>query len=533
MSIRYHSTADMSREEWLEQRRHSVGGSDAAAIVGLSKWASPYSVWADKTGKVPPKEDTEAMRLGRDLEDYVARRWMEATGKRVRRRNAMIYNDAYPFAHADVDRLVDGEKAGLECKTTSALDLRLFDGVEFPEQYYAQCVHYMAVTGCDRWYLCVLVFGRGVFTYTLERDQAEIDALMDAERAFWRYVTEDTPPPVDGAEATTDAITTIFAEGVGLRGIAPPQKLHRPPQGETAPAVGIPPQPGVEQHPPAQLVQLPDQRRSQRRPGDPHRQRHIQGPSHVPQLGGEVLGALAAVDADPHHHVVHMAALRLHGQLRQNAADLPPVQHHVVGPLDAALPASQPFHSPGHGHGAEGREGQQGLRGTVRPPQDGQVQPLPGGGEEAAPQPPSAGGLAVRDDHGAVGGAAGGQLLAGVVGGFRALQNMDVLPGRAQGGGDASGKQEGDPCRQGAGLDQGTHGSGKNGDGLSGGVQVRYGDADGQKPQQDAQSRHYEFDDEEATGQGLAVPGSDQQPQDHAGGGIEHLGAGEDVYKDA
>ena len=97
--IRRVSTRNMSREEWLDRRRKSIGGSDAAGIVGLSKWASPFSVWADKTGRAPEKEDTEAMRQGRDLEDYVAR-WMEETGKRVYRLPAMLYNPLYPFAHA-------------------------------------------------------------------------------------------------------------------------------------------------------------------------------------------------------------------------------------------------------------------------------------------------------------------------------------------------------------------------------------------------------------------------------------------------
>lgn len=211
-NVRQVSTSGMSREEWLEQRRHSLGGSDAAAIVGLSKWASPYTVWAEKTGKLPEKEETEALRLGRDLEQYVAARWMEATGKKVRRVNAMLYNDQYPFAHADIDRWVIGENAGLECKTTSALDLKRFRGVEFPEQYYAQCVHYMAVTGADRWYLGVLVFGRGFFEYTLERDQAEIDALMNAEAEFWPCVVQDVAPVPDGSVATTEAIGTIWRE---------------------------------------------------------------------------------------------------------------------------------------------------------------------------------------------------------------------------------------------------------------------------------------------------------------------------------
>lgn len=204
------STKGMSREEWLMRRRKTIGGSDAAGIVGLSRWASPFSVWADKTGRAAEKEDTEAMRQGRDLEDYVARRWMEENGKRVYRLPAMLYHPKYPFAHADVDRMVMGENAGLECKTTFSLDLKQFNGVEFPVQYYAQCVHYLAVTGADRWYLAVLAYGRGFFTFTLERNQAEIDALMAAEAEFWKLVEQDTPPDVDGSEATFAALREIF-----------------------------------------------------------------------------------------------------------------------------------------------------------------------------------------------------------------------------------------------------------------------------------------------------------------------------------
>lgn len=204
------STKGMSREEWLMRRRKTIGGSDAAGIVGLSRWASPFSVWADKTGRAAEKEDTEAMRQGRDLEDYVARRWMEETGKRVYRLPAMLYHPKYPFAHADVDRMVMGENAGLECKTTFSLDLKQFNGVEFPVQYYAQCVHYLAVTGADRWYLAILAYGRGFFTFILERDQAEIDALMAAEAEFWKLVEQDTPPDMDGSEATSVALQEVY-----------------------------------------------------------------------------------------------------------------------------------------------------------------------------------------------------------------------------------------------------------------------------------------------------------------------------------
>lgn len=209
------STKNMSHDEWLEHRRQSIGGSDAAGIVGLSQWTSPYSIWAEKTGRVPPKEDTEAMRQGRDLEDYVAKRWEEATGGHVRRLPAILINPQFPFAHANIDRLVIGEDAGLECKTTSTLDLKKFRGVDFPEQYYVQCVHYLAVTGTAKWHLAVLVFGRGFFCFTLERDEAEIEALMDAERAFWATVESDTPPSVDGSDASTEALQSIYSESDG------------------------------------------------------------------------------------------------------------------------------------------------------------------------------------------------------------------------------------------------------------------------------------------------------------------------------
>ena len=207
------STKGMTREKWLELRRRSLGGSDAAAVLGVNPYASPYSLWAEKTGRVTDKPDNEAMRLGRDLEDYVARRWQEKTGKKTRRVNAMLFNPAFPFAHANLDRWVVGEKAGLECKTTSVLNLKRFKGGEYPDSYYAQCLHYMAVTGADRWYLAVLVMNKGLFCFTVERDEQEISALLQREKAFWQLVESDTPPEPDGTGATENALRGVFPGG--------------------------------------------------------------------------------------------------------------------------------------------------------------------------------------------------------------------------------------------------------------------------------------------------------------------------------
>lgn len=204
------STVGMSHDEWLEHRSKTIGGSDASAILGMNSYSSPYSVWAEKIGKLPPKEDNEAMRIGRDLEAYVAQRFTEATGKKVRRENNILCNPKYPYAHANVDRMIVGEDAGLECKTTSSLNITKYKNGEFPDNYYAQCVHYLMVTGCKRWYLGVLVLGRGFFHFVIERDEEEVKALAKSEEAFWEYVKTNTPPAVDGTDSTTEAIKTIF-----------------------------------------------------------------------------------------------------------------------------------------------------------------------------------------------------------------------------------------------------------------------------------------------------------------------------------
>ena len=206
------STLNMSHEDWLVERQKSIGGSDAPAIIGMNPWSSPYTVWADKLGKLPPKEDNEAMRLGRDLEDYVAKRFTEKTGKKVRRENFIITNPQYPFAHANVDRMVVGEDAGFEAKTTSVMNLKKFKNGEYPANYYVQCVHYMMVTGCAKWYLGVLVLGEGFHDFEIERDEGEIKALAESVEAFWKYVETETPPPADGTVSTSETLTTIYPE---------------------------------------------------------------------------------------------------------------------------------------------------------------------------------------------------------------------------------------------------------------------------------------------------------------------------------
>lgn len=200
---------DITREEWLAFRRTGIGGSDAACVMGLNPWRSRLELYADKKGMVPDKEDTEAMRIGRDLEEYVAKRFTEATGKKVRRNNFMYRSAANPFMIADIDREVDGESAGLECKTTRNWERNDYEAGNIPLIYYVQCVHYMAVRNYDRMYLAVLVLGKGFYWFTIERNAEEEAALIAQERAFWELVQNNTPPEGDGTESAETACNTI------------------------------------------------------------------------------------------------------------------------------------------------------------------------------------------------------------------------------------------------------------------------------------------------------------------------------------
>lgn len=204
-----------SHEEWLKLRSKYIGGSDAASVVGLNPFSSPYTLWAEKTGKVAPFEGNLATEVGAYLEEFVAKKFEQETGKKVRRINQSILNDEYPWAIANIDRDIIGEDAGLEIKTTSELNTKRFKNGEYPPNYYCQCMHYMAVTGKKKWYLAVLVGNRDFKIFELERDEEEIKALMEAEKDFWNLVQTNTAPAADCLKSTSDTLTTLYPQSNG------------------------------------------------------------------------------------------------------------------------------------------------------------------------------------------------------------------------------------------------------------------------------------------------------------------------------
>jgi putative phage-type endonuclease len=210
-----------NKEEWLKLRKGYIGGSDAGAVIGLNPYKSAFTLWAEKTGRIPEFQGNITTQVGSYLEDLVAQMFMAEAGKAVRRKNKMLVNDEYPWACADVDRMVIGEKAFLECKTTnSPVALKKFKNGEYPEAWYCQMVHYLAVTGLEKAYLAVLIECRDFKIFELERDEEEIETLMKEEAAFWNLVLSDIPPVADGLKSTADTLTEIYpqsnAESVDL-----------------------------------------------------------------------------------------------------------------------------------------------------------------------------------------------------------------------------------------------------------------------------------------------------------------------------
>lgn len=217
MSKKIANVKELTRKDWLELRKKSIGGSDAATCAGLNPWSDRLTLWCNKKGMLPEQEDNERMRLGRDLEQYVADRFMDATGKKVQVTNFMYASDDYDFITANIDRVVVGENAALECKTMSEFAKYDLESGELPRQYYCQLQHYMGVMGYDFMYIAVLQFGRGFWWHKVERNEVDINALIEAETDFWNnFVLTDIQPDADGSDSSMDTLQTLHPRDNGM-----------------------------------------------------------------------------------------------------------------------------------------------------------------------------------------------------------------------------------------------------------------------------------------------------------------------------
>lgn len=221
-ALRLVETKDLAREDWLKLRKTGIGGSDAAAAVGLNPYMSPLELWLDKTGrdaglaKPDPHDTTEPIYWGTLLEPIVAAAYTQQSGNRVRKVNAVLQHPTIPFMLANLDREIVGVPGVqiLECKTAGEFGARLWrDGV--PEYVQLQVQHQLAVTGKQAADVAVLLCGQALEVHRVARDDGLIARLIQLEAQFWEYVTSDTPPPADGSESADRALRHLYPGNAG------------------------------------------------------------------------------------------------------------------------------------------------------------------------------------------------------------------------------------------------------------------------------------------------------------------------------
>ena len=152
------------------------------------------------------------MELSNKLKSFVANEFTLKTGKKVRNINGILRNDKYPFAIANIDRAVVGEKAFLECKVTNSFNKKEWIKT-IPIHYKIQMNHYMAVTGASHCYVAVLIGNEELVIHKLERDEDYIEEIMKLEEIFWNncILGNELPMP-DGSSDYSKTLDTLYKD---------------------------------------------------------------------------------------------------------------------------------------------------------------------------------------------------------------------------------------------------------------------------------------------------------------------------------
>lgn len=217
---------NLTREEWLALRRRGIGGSDASVVCGINKYKSVVELWMDKTGQTVEDEDSEAAYWGRTIEPIIREEFSKRSGLTVRTVPYMMQHEEYKFMLANVDGEVDDPQYGtcvFEAKTATVFKSAEWE-VEIPEEYYLQVQHYMAVTGYQGAYIAALIGGNRFIWKFIPRDEKVIELLIKLEERFWKYVTDNEIPPLDGSEASKQLLSKLYPEAEDTKTIALPEE---------------------------------------------------------------------------------------------------------------------------------------------------------------------------------------------------------------------------------------------------------------------------------------------------------------------
>ena len=187
--------------DWYNQRRRGIGGSDAAAVLGYSRWHSAYDVWRSKIDDTATDADNESTRRGSRREPELIQEYSNVTGKQVYSAPHLIQPD-YSYVCANLDGIIPGERV-IEAKTARRSDGWGDEGTEdIPIDYYLQCQHYMLIAAalglipddnplCD---IFVSIAGEAIRIYTIKGNKELWAAMLQKYAEFWRLVTDLTPP---------------------------------------------------------------------------------------------------------------------------------------------------------------------------------------------------------------------------------------------------------------------------------------------------------------------------------------------------
>ncbi|MDK4688539.1 YqaJ viral recombinase family protein [Kingella negevensis] len=196
----------MTNKQFLQDRRQGIGGSDIAAIIGVSQFKTALDVFLSKTTEQPELKG-EHLYWGHALEAPIAARFSEETGKLIFRQPEIKKHPKHDFALANADGLIidkiTQQPIGiLEIKTASAFKFKEWsnedDGV--PIEYIAQVQWYMEIFDVDFAYIAVLIGGRDYRQYRIERDRELAADLLARAKEFWEnHVMKNVPPEPQNA----------------------------------------------------------------------------------------------------------------------------------------------------------------------------------------------------------------------------------------------------------------------------------------------------------------------------------------------
>lgn len=182
----------MNKKEWLRERKNYLGGTDLAAICGLSPYRTALDVYLDKTSDDIAENTNSAMRWGTLLEDVIAKAYSEDTGYDVTTEPNTIYHPEYKFLGANIDRWVDRWVNNgthiLECKTAGFTKSKEWGDSgtdQIPESYLIQVAYYAAICNVSKIDIAVLIGGQDFRIYTYLKNNNLEDKLIKIACNFW------------------------------------------------------------------------------------------------------------------------------------------------------------------------------------------------------------------------------------------------------------------------------------------------------------------------------------------------------------